>query len=206
MLHTLAISRVLSLQGQKPHLTTRHILFHPPLFSLPHADLSPCSYCMLHIDKAYYHDILDPSSSQLISTAASVPVSPQLPPQPRQPLHLLIVTPCCARITNCVTYTLCDLHQIYVFFLNGGHCVICKYPVNFIHINEAAFALYWHFYANASNSVCAVPLQVTQATASTARSFPQRSSTMSTACLFRPPKRGSEEVKHRRCQITCQII
>lgn len=51
-------------------------------------------------------------------------------------------------------HTVCDLHQIYIF-LNGGLCVICKYTVNFIHINEAAFALYWHFDANYSNSLCA---------------------------------------------------
>lgn len=66
------------------------------------------------------------------------------------------------------THVMCDLHQIYIF-LNGGLCVICKYPVNFIHINEAAFALYWHFYANCSNSLCAVTLYVTQATAPEAR-------------------------------------
>lgn len=56
-------------------------------------------------------------------------------------------------------HTVCDLHQIYIF-LNGGLCVICKYPVNFIHINEAAFALYWHFDANCSNSSCAVSASI----------------------------------------------
>lgn len=75
------------------------------------------------------------------------------------------------------THAVCDLHQIYIF-LNGRLCVICKYPVNFIHINEAAFALYWHFYANYSNSLCAMPLYVTQAIASKARLlFPRMSST-----------------------------
>lgn len=73
-------------------------------------------------------------------------------------------------------HAVCDLHQIYIF-LNGSLCVICKYPVNFIHINEAAFALYWHFYANYSNSLCAMLLYVTQARAFKARLlFPWMSS------------------------------
>lgn len=82
-------------------------------------------------------------------------------------------------------HTMCDLHQIYIF-LNGGLCVICKYPVNFIHINEAAFALYWHFYANDSNSLCAMPLYVTQATAY----FPRGAARPGyRACPFSSPKR-----------------
>ena len=54
-------------------------------------------------------------------------------------------------------HCVCDLHQIYIY-LNGGLCVVCKYPVNFIHINEAAFAPQRHFYANYCNSLCAMPL------------------------------------------------
>lgn len=185
MLHTLIIPCVQSItlprKAESSHQHWRHILFNLTLFPLPHADLSPCFSSMLHIDKAYYCDILHWSSFQLISTATSVTVSAQSKSLPqwrwRQPL---LFTYCRAMLCQYQElphiHTVCDLHQIYIF-LNGGLCVICKYPVNFIHINEAAFALYWHFYANCSNSLCATTPYVTQATASVARLISWMSST-----------------------------
>jgi len=74
---------------------------------------------MLHIDKAYYRDILYRSSFQLISTTTSVTVSTQseflCQWRWRQPLYLLIVTPCYAGIRNCFTYTACVTCIKYIF-------------------------------------------------------------------------------------------
>lgn len=81
MLHTLIIPCVQSImlpgKAEASHQHWRHILFNLTLFPLPHADLSPCFSSMLHIDKAYYCDILHWSSFQLISTATSFTVSAQ---------------------------------------------------------------------------------------------------------------------------------
>lgn len=213
MFHTLIIpcvqSITLSGKAEASHQHRRHILFNLTLFPLPHADLSPCFSSMLHIDKAYYCDILHWSSFQLISTATSVTVSAQSKLLPqwrwRQPLLFTYCHPMLCQYQKLPhIHTMCDLHQIYIF-LNGGLCVICKYPVNFIHINERAFALSWHFYANCSNSLCAVSLYVTQATAPEAGPISldeQHRTENAFSHHLKERTRGSEEFKHGIRQIT----